>query len=348
MQDMSNEKIIDTSAIPYDFSAEKEDKTSPYTKTIEQSLREKGITTKIDVSLFLGPHASEDDMNNVENNLDTCDIFVPEMVNLDDDMIVALEDVSYGRKTAEQVLNEYKDSVFEFPFASRLLCLLYNKKKVIAHVDLMAGDSLLQEMAEIFDHKKIMERADPKVASDMLADSMIKYAETQKRREAYIAGKLPEEVTRQFERHPELKQKEHVEILMFMGSVHGTLRDDLSYIADNVKTELADSTLVYGFAHEIYKRSQYGKNISESLKMNALMERVLSYCELPSSASSHDKWRFMRKAIFLFTEDEIKKVWKTTAGKTAKEIQIIISDIFSKKNIPIPTTEEEFDIFIGG
>lgn len=301
---------------------------------IRHLLEQHGINSHVEVTLLLGPHSTAADIDLLKGAIEKCDIFVPELVGFNEREIELIEDISFGRLPAS-IANPYL-----YPSFLQLLANIENTHTVIAHADVKKDDEILEEMKRLdVELLNIYNIKDPDVAATSHADVLIKITELEKRREQQIALRLPQVILDQILKHQELRKKENIKVLMFMGAMHGSLRDDLKTVSGDVKTEYTIPYLIHDFAHELRRRYLHGKEIDYRLKLNALMELLFLQISAQGSVPIYkdkgytDLSVLIRKHISMFSEGEIKEIWRLCAGKEVKEMTPILVRALAQKGI---------------
>ncbi len=306
--------------------------------------------SKFKLEFVFGPHTTAQEADIIAEPLKECDIYIPEMIGWDSAVLEGLNSVAQGTLTAEEAVKKYGNRIYD-GFFKQLLDHLHNSRKKVAFIDVPADHDLDIRIRS----KKIPNR---QASFEEDVNAQLKYLQreekTEEEREDYMADQLPAVLSQLVEGNPELKNKEHVRVLILLGAAHtGVLHRLKKRGYDVDKSVFPSSTYRFGFyGNEVQRRLAFSKPLDMLLVARSLMERymgkalakqhIATYCYLPSDTTKAAS--LLKRLIDPLSYDELKAIWEE--GGNFFGILPPFEDRLKEKGMALPRSEKELDDFL--
>lgn len=340
----------------------------PTTGQIEQ----RESQPKVDVEFFFSPHQYAEDFKRARELFDQADVVVPEAWNWDDDTLNYIQGISAGERkpmlspsTADQAKLALKKMVGWLlsrqrgqdlrPFQAEADALFYNSHKLVMLVDVPKANPISQDIKSLYEKRKkdgyagfqAFTSGSPDEAIALERSSINHRIKAAQLRNNFIQSNLRERLAKLPEEFPELKQRQHIKVLVCLGSahtpVHRALQDEHS-----AKRSFGQSLTVYSPAHEAERRFAANLPIDDKLVMHAVMYDVMSFLVLDDLSLKVDTERFERiarrlSASFSMEEAQELSTQLAAAGNALDDKGAIILRALEAKGIIVPRNIKEVD-----
>lgn len=313
---------------------------------------------KIKFDFFFFTHAGETDAQKIGEKIKSADIYVPEAAGWSEETLDVLQRVAWGKMTPTEFLlsvgifeSEMSDPVNQSRLAQ--LEAIYNSGVTIRVVDIKEDDPLFKALdANIQARNQIIGfYTDFSSLLSRFRANLEEFAAIQYKREEVILKnieKLKGEIIADVSSGG-FTSKKDVRILFSLGAAHTLIAHKQALATKNAVWSFAALPLVYDFEAEVFRRTLFGKKISEDLLARSLVDRIargVVYPQLPSITKDYNKIiRFRRFVLSRFTRADIDEIFQK--ARMATDGFRVFSNLFlekmKKKSIAVPSSEEELD-----
>lgn len=297
----------------------------------------------INISMFFADHVSAEDIRGLEKQFSSADLFIPEVVDWTPEQLRQFNEVSSGKREPSDIASD-QDS-----FLGGQLQMIYRSHKPIVFVDLPRGHPLIERydrlagqglpMGETF--LETLQKTKGQIAE---------FSSINQEREQYILSRVAPAVTEAIEKKPAFRDKNQLNVLMFMGAAHSTFYRDVKKAHGNTSRTFVDSLHVFSHYSEGVRRVSLGKEIDDrlagSIWLGILLERAIDYELAYTTDNSQKKTLLRRKILSEFTLEEIEDVYNGCRTAEKGEYHLIIRNKLKEKNIVFPKTEEELESYL--
>lgn len=334
------------------FELEEERLENEFNEKLQEAQKEG--EPRIVVNIFFSAHRTAKDMEGLEKPFTHCDIFIPEASGWTDEILEYHRQVSAGALTPEEALKKMDITIeHSFYFAKRkILEILYNSQRPLTLIDLPQNNEILnryniaqgliaQDLLGI-EMGSVHSYLDQKFV--ILREHLENSAKLEIEREEFMLQNLYPQVQKLFLAHPQLKNKEHLNVLLFLGAAHTKIYHTLKKFAQSTKRDMGCMPYAFNTISEIKRRYMFGKEVSDKLIITFIFEYLwldrIVYPNLELISNNSNKIKlFVKKLLSSFTADEMREI------NMKKNTALFLSKL-NEKNIKLPQTEKELDAMI--
>lgn len=307
----------------------------------------------IKIEIFFGAHGSEEDAQGIEKRFPQADIYIPEMYGWNENVLQGLRDLSYARITPEQFLKEIQldpDNLM-YGFIKKQMELVYNSFKPIVVIDVPQGHQLDTESYMPKNESSDRELwPNPSVNFGRIVTKFresIKYeSEMHNEREDYMISQLDGKIKEALALRPDLKAKDPLNILMFLGAAHTRVAHQLNKLGVDSKLTMSRKLFQFNFNSEASRRYSLGKEINVDLAAKALLENftggLFGAIARELTQDTNQQMAYMRKMVTHFSTEEIKDIFKLTPY----DAQFKILHLLNQKGLSQPSSRADFEKFL--
>lgn len=305
---------------------------------------------KIEIEIFYGPHITGKDAEGLAEKIKECDVFIPEMFGENKRTLDLLSDFSEGKISPRDYYKKHGIDLGEIeegsePFLVALVNAIYNTHKLITLLDVPSGHPTYGRHEYLRELEFNFSMPFEKLVA-LHRRQGYEFANLQKDREQLILRRLlhfKKELARGA--IPELRGKDSVKILLFLGAAHTGIYHELKKRGEAASRQF--SHLPYTMSEEVTRRLLFDKEVSDDLIakefLGMLLDKMLEKYMLGISFDTSLKIKFTKKLTKLFSFEEIKNVFDKMRGKGGLT-ESIAPELFSaiaQKGITFPKSEEE-------
>jgi len=269
---------------------------------------------KIKIDIFYSPHGSAEDIDGLEDQLKKADIFIPETFGWSPEYLNALRKLSDGKVTPEMALQDWgDDNPFYYSRDEKFFKIIYKSKKPITFIDIPDNHSLVRRENE----NKI-----PNIhfgsnfgqVLDSVRGYIEKAATMHEERETYMLKQLQPQIQELLKTHPELRERQEINILLSVGGAHTSLD---RYLKEDYQTtrEFSKIPMIFPYRDEALRRHMFKKPVDDELVARIATERTLSKAHRniidTLTNDSPKKAIAIRRLISRFSFDELKKMFES-------------------------------------
>jgi len=285
---------------------------------------------------------------------------VPEAADWDDTYASDISKLSSCAINPEKFLKLYTDPLEVKPsqgesYDEVVAKTLYCSGKHIEFFDVPFRHPLVERVFQAFNDASI-----PDMSGDfekMIAsrkNGLRTAAKAQKEREEYMFERLNEFVRRAAKKEfPDLKDKEHIRILMILGGAHTRLYHKLVRKKEDVSRSFPLYPYIYPYFVEAFRREWFEKEVGDELAARTFLETVING-EIRLKLSSVTERQnlighFIRRIVERLNMNDARSVFtrlKKAEYLTEDLLSIITGEILKEKAIIIPQNEEELMRFL--
>lgn len=278
---------------------------------------------ELKLAFYFSAHGINKDMEGIKPHLQNADVLLYERVAMQE------EDV-HGRN---REMNSYNNLSINPTVSLRrflrnnnlkgdsdeiLARGLYKSGKAVGTIDIGATEYdrvIAQETLDAFS-MKLSRDMSYEHALDYFDDRSRSIAELTLEREAIMLGNFEEEMDRILYARPDLKEKDDLNILITMGSLHTTLGHSFRKAGMQSERHFAKApTYRYAPQHQLIRTHLFGLEPTEKLKKQALadgmLNEMLQNMFLNRSVHYDDFSAYTTKVTTVMTEDELEGLYDT-------------------------------------
>jgi hypothetical protein len=273
----------------------------------------------ISVEILYGAHARREDIEDLKEKLESADVYVPEYVGWDEKVFNAYTDVSQGKRSPDEAINDLGAASLFGPFLKTQLETLYNTGKPVVFCDVSDKDKEInaQLSESVRSDIRFLFSAPYETLEETISytrETLIAGVEAEKAREALMLKKLyslPEQF-RTDTRFKDLKGKDDIKILLTLGAFHTSIYHDLDKSNMEMKRSMQLPT-IFNFGTEARRRFMFGKEVGDKMLTNVFLESFsisLFDGKLQGITDNISKiTRFHRIVVEKFSDSEIKNMF---------------------------------------
>ena len=305
---------------------------------------------KTNIRIFYGVHDTAESALKFRDELQKADIYIPEKFGWYKDTLDFYRDLCSGNVTPEEFFAEPNKN--KGSFTMQQLEMLYKSGKYITFID-VPEEHIIYKFSKNLEYPAIDYNNSFEDALLLFKDYYNDDAIMIKEREDFMFNqlrnfikKLKEDIKKNPEFFPNIKNKHKINILLTLGAIHTQLSHNIHkgfYEVASRKFQTTPFIMPIGF--EITRRNIFGKKVSDELLAANLIEGMLFpilFNEvIKISRDWHKSFLFLRMVVAKFSFEEIKNMYKSIQSNRTKKA-VIITNALSRKGIKIPQTPEEF------
>jgi len=292
---------------------------------------------RIELTFLSGFHGNETDSENIRADMKKADIYIPENRGWTEETLTKMKEISARERYPYEirVTNKFFEPVLE---------ALYDTQTPVTIIDVPKDvDDEMRKKLQIFVPSSEMSFEEN---LEHLSESVKSWAEVlDKEREQYMISVIGPRIAEILEEHPELLEKEKVNVLLTLGVAHTGIKKELAKDKDtDVKEKLTHSPLSFQYFDDMTRRNVFGKEISDTVKENALLETILIKTRHLKEArrniqSTPLQNRFARTLTGAFTSAELREIFKE--WQSGKDFNQLFQKRMEAKGFKIPNNDEE-------
>ncbi|KKU52679.1 MAG: hypothetical protein UX72_C0003G0060 [Parcubacteria group bacterium GW2011_GWA2_47_10] len=277
-----------------------------------EKLVKQGKIPPTNVDIFFSAHKTTEDIKGFEERLKNADIYIPEALGWDEEALSSLREVSEGRKTPRELIQELQGNPDNPEYAAQLYRaeMLYGTKKPLGIID-------LPDSSQFFEHlKKRVVDFSNSVNFEQILDTYLAHleedADFEKKREEHMLDSLGPVLEKLVKEHPELSKKKGLNVFMTLGSAHTGVYHGLKEGGIEAARSFKVEPYCWGYEVEAIRRYRFGKPVDETLAARAFFERVLKKLLpelfMPDDGNSEISTNVARRVISVFSCEEIRPI----------------------------------------
>lgn len=339
---------------------------------------------KIHFEVFFSYHKTAEDIRGFEARLKDADVFIPEGVGRNEEHKAAMEDISSGRRSLEDLVREalkksaekrknsdgplpsfeYVLENFRRTHGGKVLEALYGSRKLVFILDLPEDHPLTPYQAQTLESLSRIKINPLDDFGKILQDhkrQVKSFADAQKAREAYFLSQLQdlkERLQKDPDEFPELKGKKEIRVLILFGSMHTKIYHHLKLSGEEVTRTFSgkelDAPYVFGsHATDILRQSYFDKEVSDELAARSLFSSFLKlflYANVSRPPSDSRLAGLLEKSIVNeFSLEEITAIFdgaREAADYPAQTFFTLMRQKLMEKGVNIPESNEELEEMI--
>lgn len=292
-----------------------------------------GLPT-VNFNFYFSSHGSVEDIRGQKKHISESDIWIPEMINWNEDVKRVYQSVSEGTVRPQEALDAVRyPSGTTYNTRSEQLSYLYGRKIPVEFVDI---NSL--ENAQFKPLGKMPIRDSFQETLVDVKQWLQYYGEIQIMRDFLMLSRLRDQILNAIGSRPDLKSKDHISVLLTLGSSHTWLYQTLQRYGFNVQKDFSVSPQLYGFEAESVRNIRYGKTLNNELIANVIFGHLIKTF-LPEDKNANDDndriIPFLRRACSAFSIEEKASIYDEILAGThdRRLIQQKITDKLNEKGI---------------
>src|SRR3989338_6230819 len=315
-------------------------------KVLGEELKEskEGHMPKVSFEIFFGFHKSPEDIKDLPQKIKESDIYIPEVVEWEEEYRDDYNRVSQGELTPEEFFSAHKIDLYAVP-ANRArfleLSALYKTKIPVLFLDLPADSEIMKRYEELVKEPEL--KGTFGEALQQVKEHAKKFVEGIRLRDEFFLERL-EKTKKDIDSgaFPKLKGKDRIKILIQRGALHIPVYSRLKEKGEEVKQSFSgEPFLLSQPKHEMHQRAYSGEEISDQLAAKVFLADLIM--QVPSANPLHfensyeyDLW--LKKAVSRFSMTEIKDLYEGYEG-LGHDLYYFLEKILVRKNIPLPAQE---------
>lgn len=309
---------------------------------------------KISIDIFYAPHNEPEDLAGLKRKIKYSDILIPEMANWTQSIQEISNRVSFGKVAPEDATHELK--VANDPYWVEFYKEIYNSSKPVVFIDTPADSSQYKEMIR---NKNIPLEGD---FNEFISGAFKRFLELEanshKEREEFMVFQLDARIRKVLKEYPSLKQKDSLNILLSLGSVHTPLYFILRKMGKEVRREFNIMPTVFGFRDEAVRRYRFDKKVDDELLARAFIDTVfrqplikLLIYKTKRNIDLNKRQAFTRKVISQFTSQDARELFDALKegqleGRGREKVNKLFVGKLLEKRIIIPQSNTDLDEFL--
>lgn len=297
---------------------------------------------KIEIEIFYTPHGTREDARGLKERIQESDIFIPEALGWNKEMLSIYRGLAEGQVSPPEIQREGDGS-----FQTALFEAIWDSKKRIELIDVPDSEDLFGQIVLGLYKIKLKKKSASELISEW-KEQLTEDADLQRKREEFMLERLLELKKRVAGGViAELKGKNPVKILLFLGAYHTQLLHALHKKGERVsRTEKAlgnsHRKRFYVFRHmdEATRHAAFGKEIGDYLVAKGILENIMEGIlrkDLDDiTLDSRIQGIIERRIAEKFGPEEIKEVIdEVLNAKSRKDAREILLQKFKEKNIDL-------------
>lgn len=324
-------------------------------ETVERSEQ---VLPKISYTVVYTNHRIAKDFEWIPAELEECDIFIPEVYRWNNDTASTFKDVSSGKISPDRALENIgisPDSPWHSSWHAEMIAL-HNTGKRVVLVDL-PGEHELSEQIDFANYRAGL--INPDLPFDMLLakfrQRMVVEAQGYKIREEHILQVVEEKVKKTVEEDPELRAKNQVRVLMWLGAHHTPVARGLNERGVDISMRFSIKPFPYVEWDKAVRMFRFGLEPREETLAKAMLNDVfLSVFQNELKQSAGEDWTIiddlMSRILKSLTLGEIRALFEKSRRDEHFNMGLFVSNLKSEietKGFRIPESEKDFDGLLG-
>lgn len=314
------------------------------------SSQETRETPPFSVDIFYGLHGTEEDSPGLEEKFKEADIYVPELANWVGSSFWLFRDLSQGVISPEEFVKEIKVPPYIMGFVKKQARMIYKSGKPIIILDLPIEHEINSKLSEHAraDNDDLLPDGNTPFTKKLsqLKIHIKKETDLHSSREDFMIVQLTKQVKEVLQIRPELKNKEKLKILMFLGAAHTRVYELLKDYGQEVNRTFSHEPFQFSYGVEGMQRYSRGMEIDNELAAKIALEMFVGdfFYGLFEDASvdNHDLQAYIRKVVGIFSFEDIKRIFEFPL-RTA---QMEFITYLMKKNVALPKNMKELQSLI--
>lgn len=331
------------------FQAEEKKLENEFNEKLKE--KQKEGEPAVEVSIFFAAHKTAKDIEGLKKPFANCDIFIPEGCGWTNEILKCYRQVSEGMLTPDEALKKMEFKIWYPNYSANLKALeiLHNSQKPLMFIDLPRGSDILYRYmsSEILVNQDLSSIEMGSVNSyvdkkfDMLKEHLKDSVKIEIEREKFMLQNLYPQLQKLLSERPDLKTKEKLNILLFLGAAHTGIYHALKKSAPSTKKDMSRMPFVFSIMPEIKRRYMFGKEVDDKLIIQFIFEYLWLHKTIYSNLKliTDDSLKiqsFGRALISSFSAKEMREI-------NSKKDKTLFLDKLNEKNIKLPKTEQELD-----
>lgn len=315
------------------------------TRVIES--REQKQYPQMSVNIFYSPHGTAKDAEGFREEFKKADVYIPERRGWTESGLRRLRMISRGEISQIPILG--KDFKEPNDFYWGTYNIIYKSNKPITLIDIPENHPLVERIDENKAEEGIRFGSDFSDVLDYERRNLIEQAAITKEREQYMIEQLEPRVQELLKDYPDLQNKQQINILLTLGSLHTFFYHNLK--KDYSTTRVMSKTYrVFDFYLEAKRRLMLGKPVDDGFLARANMNQCLFMLwelypnRLLQLISDSYKIEVSRKLCVLFSFDEIRDMFE--GAEDIDSWNSLFEEELSRKGFKMPQSEKELDGFL--
>lgn len=306
-------------------------------------------TKKLNIDFFLAPHGEAQDISHLAEHFSQADVLVLESLHYSQQIEDIHNMVSRGEVSPEQLQAD--------PLTTEILKIIFNTKKPVLLVDIPSGSPEDAKINEFDSDRKQARKEGNKLFYDGKFDESLEKRKTQvgvefqekEFRESYILNALQTKIESFKKAHPEIENPDDLKILAHYGRAHLSLFRKAQQAGLAEVRHMNSRVSVLLSEDEILNRKFLGKEADNYLYARIILENFvfLAMQKKPNLNNDQANW-LTRKIVDGLNLDDIKEISNRMGQQTGTTDKFkALNQFLQKKNVVIPSTEEEMKIIMG-
>ncbi len=300
----------------------------------------------IAINIFYGGHKTGEDQRGLKKEFAKADVYVPEYPSWTPETLEIFQRVSEGSLEPDDAVKRLNPSSRKAKLAD--LRILYNSNKPIIFADVSATNPIFWENVDQL--SRWAELTD----APALNTSFVEYLEhirnaikdltqAQKERENYILLNLGPKIKELLKEHPELKNRERLNVLLNLGAAHTSVFRTLRENKQEVHRAFNNMPQIFSYTEEGIRSVLFNRDIGDELISKISLE-LLFRDELEQWASGKAKDSIGRNKIYRTvlsqisikdTEDIFDRI------RTGEDRKMAFDDLLEAKGFQKPKTRTD-------
>jgi hypothetical protein len=297
--------------------------------------------------ILYAPHGTAEDWNwaSFQEHLQRADIYIPEIYEWHKRTLKYLNEISRGEVPPPKVPPGVYAS-----WDITLIKAIYDSQKPVLAIDVPSGHRIVALYRKLKSRlKNLRIESDFSVTLYRFKSLLMKEGHIQKEREEYMLSQLKPVITKFLRKNPNFYQKDKINVLLTLGSIHTDLYHELKRGGGSVSREFPEMPYSFDFASEAVRRARFELEISNDLAAKALLECFLEKSLgrfIGQLTNSTDKaMLFIRLLASQFTFEEIRDLFGK-ADPEGKNFADLFLSALHTKDIKFPTSPVKLDAFL--
>ena len=262
---------------------------------------------RIKYIFYFSAHGNPNDFKGLFDLIKDADVYVPEAFGWTIDYLDIYQDVSFGRKTPQQVVDVVQAEGKDIdPLALVELQALYNTRKQVVFVDLPQEEAI--HTSGLFLGARNFDGLLRNVQHSLEGE-----CELNQKRDERMVSHLMTRVVEVVKSNPDLNTKDDAIVVISLGSVHTgvyhRLKDSGGY-AERIFDVIPQ---VYSYNEEGLRRMLWGKPVDDELLARILLETAFGNVFRPElervTVDNAKIDLYIRKAVSLFGIEKIREIF---------------------------------------
>lgn len=230
------------------------------------------------IHFYFTPHGLAEDAPRMPELIRKADIFAPEVLNWSPEHAFAYEKISKGDR---KVLESWRAVLPEGSFSAFQLKSLYNTWVPVVMFDIEEGNPIVDAVHTSLDDLSLSEIYRPDF-EDTIHAMREKFVDglgpSAQQREEHMVVKLSERVTELIEKHPKLRHKDDVSVLVTLGAEHTNVYHQIRRLhqnPQNVTREFDKLPIIYPNFINCMRALQFGKLLTDTMIARSFADNIV-------------------------------------------------------------------------